>query len=475
MTDFARFFERARDLHGIANANGHFRRINPAWHLTLGWTSDELTGSPWLDFVHPEDRELTLDAGTRLFEGTSIVYFENRYRCKDSSYRWLQWHAEMYDGEAYCTGRDVTQEHLQKDARNQRYVEDMAEALPVIVWTASPDGQLEYYNQSWLSYTGMTIAETRGWGWTPVLHSDDRQTCVDRWTEACRSGKPYDIEVRLKRASDGTYRWHLGRALPVRDASGCIVKWFGTCTDIDDQRRAREALLETQQELEVRVNARTAELATSNEQKTSLLREVHHRVKNNLQMISSLVSLQARQAQSAEAQANLLEVQGRVHSIALLHECLYQSQDLGSVDMHDYVGRLIAVIERSYAGPTPGARISAESDSILLPLDTAVPCGLIVNELVTNALKHAFRDAPPGTRPEIQIEMRILGPAISILVTDNGVGFSSALDPTCEQTMGLTLVRDLSRQLRGRVDFASSNGARCMITFPLARKTGIAG
>ena len=475
MTDFARFFGHARDLHGIANANGYFRRVNPAWQLTLGWTSDELTGTPWLDFVHPEDRRLTVDAGLQLFQGTSIVYFENRYRCKDSSYRWLQWHAEMFGDEAYCTGRDVTREHLQKDARNQRYIEDMAEALPLIMWTARPDGELDYYNRSWFAYTGMTLEETQGWGWTPILHPDDRQTCVERWTEAYRTGKPYDVEVRLKRASDGSYRWHLGRALPVCDAGGSIVKWFGTCTDIDDQRRAQEALRETQQELEARVHVRTVELATSNKQKTSLLQEVHHRVKNNLQMISSLVSLQARQAQSAEAREDLLDIQGRVHSIALLHECLYQSPDLGSVDMHDYVSRLTTVIERSYAGPTARAHIGVVSDPIRLPVDTAVPCGLIVNELVTNALKHAFDEAAPKVGQEIQVEMRRQNSDIRLVVADNGVGFTDTLDPDREQTMGLTLVRDLGRQLRGRVEFASSKGTRCTVTFPSPRNAGVEG
>jgi PAS domain S-box-containing protein len=472
MADFSRFFEHALDLHGIANVEGHFRRINPAWQRTLGWTVDELTGSPWLDFVHPDDRKLTLEAGSRLFAGASIVSFENRYRCKDASYRWLQWHAEAVGGEAYCTGRDVTQEHLQKDARNQRYVENMAEALPQIVWTARPDGELDYYNERWFAYTGMTIEQTQGWGWKPVLHADDLQPCIDRWTEAYQSGRPYDIEVRLKRACDGLYRWHLCRALPVRDVSGSIVKWFGTCTDIDDQRRAQEALRETQQQLEERVSARTAELAASNEQKTSLLQEVHHRVKNNLQMISSLLSLQARQTQNEDACANLLDIQGRVHSIALLHECLYHSDDLGRVDMHYYVHRLVAMIERSYAGPIPGAHIDAISDRIHLSLDTAVPCGLIVNELVTNALKHAFRDAN-GTAPqEIRIEIRSVGDDITILVADNGSGFAGRVDPAGDQTMGLTLVRDLSRQLRGRAEFATLNGARCTVTFPAVRRAG---
>ena len=470
--DFARFFGHALDLHGIANAEGYFRRVNPAWQRTLGWTASELTCAPWLDFVHPEDRNLTIEAGRRLFEGTSVVSFENRYRCKDDSYRWLQWHAEAVDGEAYCTGRDVTQEHLQKNARDQRYVENLAEVLPQIVWTARPDGEIDFYNGRWYAYTGMTIEQTRGWGWRPVLHADDLQACIQRWTEAYQSGKPYEVEVRLKRACDGVYRWHLGRALPVRDASGCIVKWFGTCTDIDDERRAQETLRETQQQLEARVRVRTAELAASNQQKTSLLREVLHRVKNNLQMISSLLSLQARQTHNEQARTNLLDIQGRVHSIALLHECLYQSKDLGRVDMHAYLDRLVAMIQRSFAGPSPCARISALSEQMQLAPDTAVPCGLIVNELVTNALKHAFRDDQSATPPEIRIEIRRVGDEISISVADNGLGFSGTLDLDGVQTMGLTLVRDLSRQLRGRAEFATTNGARCTVTFPAAGQIG---
>jgi two-component system sensor histidine kinase/response regulator len=127
------------------------------------------------------------------------------------------------------------------DVEGGRESRFLAEAMPQIVWTATPDGAVDYFNEHWLEYTGLTFDQTQGWGWASVLHPDDLANCVNVWTHAVQSGTPYEIEYRLKRASDGAYRWHLGRALPFRDASGSIIKWFGICTDIDDQKRASEA------------------------------------------------------------------------------------------------------------------------------------------------------------------------------------------------------------------------------------------
>ncbi|MBD1937425.1 PAS domain S-box protein [Microcoleus sp. FACHB-68] len=123
---------------------------------------------------------------------------------------------------------------------SERYNRFFAEAVPQIIWTAQADGWVDYYNQRWVDYTGMTIEETQGWGWGPVLHPDDVQKCINNWNHSVQTGEPYEIEYRFKRASDGQYRWHLGRALPMRDHNGEIVKWFGTCTDIDEQKRAEE-------------------------------------------------------------------------------------------------------------------------------------------------------------------------------------------------------------------------------------------
>ncbi len=123
----------------------------------------------------------------------------------------------------------------------------LAEAIPQIVWTAEPDGELDYYNQRWYDYTGMTPEQTRGWGWKPVIHPEDLDACIARWISAFTRGHPYEVEYRFKRHSDNSYRWHLGRATPLRDDTGSIIKWFGTCTDIDDQKRAVEASAESEE------------------------------------------------------------------------------------------------------------------------------------------------------------------------------------------------------------------------------------
>jgi PAS domain S-box-containing protein len=135
---------------------------------------------------------------------------------------------------------ESAREARQNAEANERYYRFLAEAIPQMIWTARPDGFLDYYNQRWYEYTGMTFEETEGWGWGAVLHSDDKERCVERWKHSVETGEVYEIEYRLRRATDGQYRWHLGRALPLSDEGGEIVRWFGTCTDIDDRKHAEE-------------------------------------------------------------------------------------------------------------------------------------------------------------------------------------------------------------------------------------------
>lgn len=123
--------------------------------------------------------------------------------------------------------------------------------LPQIVWIARPDGWHVHFNQQWMDFTGKTLEESLGDGWNPAFHPDDRPRAWARWQEAIRTGEPYDIEYRLRR-HDGTYHWMLGRALPLRDGSGQIVKWFGTCTDIEDLKAAQAQAAELLAELEER-------------------------------------------------------------------------------------------------------------------------------------------------------------------------------------------------------------------------------
>ncbi len=117
----------------------------------------------------------------------------------------------------------------------------IAEGIPNMVWTARPDGGVDYLNRRVIEYTGLTRDELREWGWRDVIHSDDRAICEARWRHSLETGNNYEIEFRIRRGSDGAYRWHLGGALPLRDPGGRIVKWFGNCTDIDDQKRVAYA------------------------------------------------------------------------------------------------------------------------------------------------------------------------------------------------------------------------------------------
>jgi PAS domain S-box-containing protein len=161
--------------------------------------------------------------------------------------------------------RDMLNQAVQnakRDASEQRY-RQLADAMPQIVWTAKADGTVDYYNQQWFDYTGMSLEATEGWGWQPVLHPDDLVLTLETWQRSIETGKDYEVKCRFKRGADGAYRWHLVRASAVRDEGGRIVKWFGTCTDIDDHKQAEEAIRKAHNELELRVTERTADLSTA--------------------------------------------------------------------------------------------------------------------------------------------------------------------------------------------------------------------
>jgi PAS domain S-box-containing protein len=147
----------------------------------------------------------------------------------------------------------------------------LAETIPQIVWTARPDGWLDYFNQRWFGYTGLTLEQSEGQGWAAILHPDDVPMCKDAWNNSLQLGQPYEVEARLKRASDGLYRWHLVRAVPLRDPAGNIFKWFGTSTDVDEKKRVEEALSAAKTQLDARVVLRTQELREANARLSAIL------------------------------------------------------------------------------------------------------------------------------------------------------------------------------------------------------------
>jgi PAS domain S-box-containing protein len=200
-------------------------------------------------------------------------------------------------------------------------------------------------------------------------------------------------------------------------------------------------------------------------EKEVLLQEIHHRVKNNLQVVSSLLSLQSRGVLDEETRQKFKESQNRVHTMALIHEQLYQSPSLSRIDYPQYIRQLGAHLFRSYRVSSSRIELQTRIDDLRLSVDLAVPCGLIINELVSNSLKYGFPDGRGGTI-RIELHQQPDGRA-TLTVADNGVGLPEEVGFWSTQTLGLRLVGTLVRQLEGNVEVDRSEGTSVQVTFQL--------
>ena len=179
----------------------------------------------------------------------------------------------------------------------QRY-SFLADTVPLIIWSARPDGGLDYFNEVWFRYTGLELVAAKDWGWCAALHTDDLQPCIERWTHSFTTGDNFETEVRLKRAADGAFRWHLVRGRPRRDGQGRIVQWVGSCADIDDAVRGKETLQASNEELETRVRERTSELhaakeaaESANRAKSEFLANMSHEIRTPMNGIIGMTEL----------------------------------------------------------------------------------------------------------------------------------------------------------------------------------------
>jgi two-component sensor histidine kinase len=208
-----------------------------------------------------------------------------------------------------------------------------------------------------------------------------------------------------------------------------------------------------------------ARLKASLEEKEILLREIHHRVKNNLQVVSSLLKLQFRCVGDKSVEEILFDTQNRLLSMSLIHEKLCQSQNVANIDFRGYIDGLLSNLRQSFGANRSVITLQNNAERVLLTLDTAIPCGLIINELVSNCLKHAF---PEGRKGLVQLGLERNGQGLELAIADNGVGLPADLDATGSQTLGLRLVNTLVRQLGGEITVHSKEGTEFRIRLPIA-------
>ena len=335
----------------------------------------------------------------------------------------------------------------------------MADHAPVLLWMAGTDGLCNFFNQRWLDFTGRKLEQEIGSGWAGGVHAEDFQRCMATYLEAFVARRSFAMEYRLRR-HDGTFRWVLDQGAPRFDQGGRFAGFIGSCTDITEQRLARDALGQLTLELEDRVRERTA-IA---EEREVLLREVHHRVKNDLQLISSLLNMQARRLTDADSVLALNDCQSRVQTIALIHEYMYQSENIARLPLSRNIRGLAANLLRVVGPPDRAIRLEVDVEEDLeLPVDRAIPCGLILNELMTNALKHAFPDGRAGT---LRISLRRELPDRVLLgVGDDGVGLPEGHDGAANGSLGWRLVKSFAEQLGAEVRVRAAGGTQVDVVF----------
>jgi PAS domain S-box-containing protein len=291
----------------------------------------------------------------------------------------------------------------------------------------------------------------------------------EQWVGVRKSGTTFPVEISIN---------------PVQTANGPCV--LSAIADITERRRLETTLRDINQILERRVGDRTAALEASNRQlegqirerqrveeqlrgslqeKETLLREVHHRVKNNLAVVSSLLYLEASRASDDHTLRILHEAQQRVQSMAMVHEELYRSGNLAAIDLRDYLERLLRYLLHCYSSASGRIDVRTDMDRLLLDPDRAVPCGLIFTEVLTNTLKHAF---PHGRAGTIHVRLHRAANGHHVLtVGDNGIGLAPGLDVERASTLGWRLVQGLSRQLDGAFAIRDADpGTEAVLQFP---------
>ncbi len=351
--------------------------------------------------------------------------------------------------------RDVTtrnravKELRESEARFRLFVESVRDYA---LFQLDPNGLISSWNIGAERLLGYTEQEIMGQPFerifTPLDVADGSpQKEIER---ARTSGTSLDERWHLRK--DGSIFFATGVLTAIRDSSGRIRGFSKIMRDITEAHRA-----------ELRLKDQEQKLRGSLAEKEALLKEIHHRVKNNLQIIASLLDLQSEFLDQADSKEVLLEMKTRVRSIAAIHELLYTAADFSRIEFRHFVEKLahdVIAVHRQHATQV---EVDIQAESVLLDMTQAVPCGLIMNELLTNALKHAF---PQGRRGKIRVSFASDQKSWRLEVSDNGIGLPADIDPGNVNSMGFQLIQLLAQQLGGSLEVIRDGGTRLVIRFP---------
>ncbi len=449
---FRQAFEYSAAGMALVSPDGQFLRVNASLQSILGYTEAELLQMNCVAVTAPDDRAADKQWVEPMLAGRMDRHsMEKRYVRSDGSVVWVLLTVSIVRDKADCPVNfvaqflDVTARRLAEVAvrESEERLRIFVENAPVGV--AMLDRELRYisYSRRWLTDYGLGEQYLVG-----RSHYEVFPEITDRWKEIhrrCLTGESELCEQDRFDRGDGSASYLRWEIQPWYDAVGAVGGLVFFTELITDRIKAEE------------------QVKASLREKESLLKEVHHRVKNNLQIITSLLNLQAETVQDPTTLKLLRESQNRVRSMALVHETLYRSGDLGWIDLGTYVDAICSYLSRAYGIDHYRIHIEVHVDHVSLDLDRAIPCGLIINELVSNALKYAFPENRSG-----RITVRLTSNSdqnYTLAVEDDGVGLPPDLDLGKIKSLGLQLVNDLVRQLSGSIVIEKAPGAGFFIRF----------
>ena len=425
-----------------------------------GYSPDEAEPdiSRWGQRIHPEDMNRVVQAFNDHVAGRSPMYeCEHRVRHKSGEYIWIATRGKVVERDEkgnllriVGTSLDITdrkraEEALRKSEEQYRMlVETMGESLVIL----DENGRVSYVNSRFCELSGYSRDEVIGRSIADFATQIDQRLVLEQF-ELRRQGLggSYETVVTNK---NGLQFHVLVSSRPIFQNGNIFKGTFSVVTDITERKQMEERLKGSLQEKEI------------------LLKEIHHRVKNNLQIITSLLQLQSFHLEDKSAAGVLEDLENRVLAIATVHEKLYQSESLMRIDVREYIQDLVEHLFYSYGPATGGIDLTIDVHNITCGIDTAVPLGLIVSELISNSLKHAFPNGRTGT---IAISLNFEpGEKFELNISDNGIGMARDLQEMGSETLGLSLVRSLTDQLHAEVRFDRTQGTHYRFRFKEVEK-----
>jgi len=455
---FHAFMNNGPVIAVLKSEDGRYAYVNRAWEKQFGRKAEEVLGKHFYE-IWPESSARRLKETDReaLSLNTTVESYEQMVDPKGNVKNLWVFKFPVTDsqGRRLVGGLalDVTEEKRAQEAlrESEKRFRTVFERGPVGMVMISLDYKWIAFNDTYCNMLGYTEEELRRLSFVDITHPDDVAVSISHLDKLLAGEiSSHRLEKRYIRRS-GEILWVSLTDALVRDDDSNPMYFIAMIEDITYRIRAEEQIKASLKEKEV------------------LLREINHRVKNNLQVVSSLINLHCRRVKDKEALATFYDFQNRVMSMAIAHEKLCFSKSLAELDIEVYIKSLLGHVLSSFG--SAASKISFERDvaPVSLAVDTAIPLGFIITELVSNSVKHAF---PDGREGSVRVALEPEGNAFQLMVSDNGVGIRSAANGNGERSLGLELVRIFAAQLNGTLDIDGQEGTRVTIIFEGSSEKG---